>query len=344
MVIKKLILLTIISILIVGCTVKNSVKEVNLIESELIYSDSINLFRVSDFNIYENSLIFMNINNDKIFSYLDLDTKELVKFGAKGRAENEFIQASGKFLMYDSSLVVNDFGRRILYSIPIEKILLKQSEWTEVLKYPYSRDFRPRDFIITDYHNIGIGSFANGMLGIIDKQDNITDITIPYPLEDNKIDGIFKGAIYQTLIRKQPSGNKFILSILSSDIFEIFDSSESGITSIFKSADGNVPVLKERPGNVVNYAIDYKNSIAGYTDIFATDDYIYMGYSNLSYEEYASNGTIREIHCYDWQGKKICIYHLPKEINGFCVDQDIIYALKENINCTEIYKIRLSEN
>ncbi len=339
----KIIILSILLVVITSCTPShNYVHNVELTESELIYSDSVNLFSISDFNIYENTLIFMCIDQDEIFSFLDLDAKKLIKFGAKGRATNEFIQVSNKFRIHDSYLVVNDFGRKTVFCIPIKKILYNDSARVEFFKYPYSRNFRPKDFIITDYHKVGIGSFSDSMLGVLDLNDNISNITIPYLFDGEKIEGIYKGSIYQTLIQKQPDGNKFVVSILSSDLFAIYESFDIGIKTIFKSIGGNIPVLKEKAGDFINYAIDYKKSLAGYTNLYATKDCIYMGYSDLPYEKYANAGTIKKIHCYNWEGEQICIYHLPEEISRFCIKKDFIYALKEDRDCTKIYRIKLN--
>jgi hypothetical protein len=311
-----------------------------------IYSDKNDIISsFSNIEIFNNILVTNNSNDDYYFSFYDLDKGVLLsKWGKIGQGPNEYIQLGVGFNVYNSQLVFMDFTKKEINSVPILNILNKEDA-VPVRKesYPYTRDFRPNSLNIINDKKIMIGSFKEGRFGILDSANNIIDCLFDYPFKCEEITGIYRGSVFQSLLKSNAEQSKFVILTRASDIFEIYQIIDSEINRTCISSFKHSPKIKKKTGEFLNFAIDDNQSIGGFMDMAVSKDMICFTYSSKSLAE-SSDLDIesKEILCFDWNGEKLKKYILPFPIHQFCVDEKYIYGVREFVGETIIYRFRIN--
>ncbi|MBE9487967.1 MAG: hypothetical protein IMY73_02185, partial [Bacteroidetes bacterium] len=184
-----------------------------------------------------------------------------------------------------------------------------------------------------------IGSFNDNRFGLLDQNNKIIDNDSYYPFEYKEIEGNSKGVVFQSFLETNNKLNRFVVSTISSDVFEIYQITDNKVDRVFLSEFNHLPEIWEK-GN--RYTINYDKSIAGLTHISTTDEKIFFSYSSKTYEEFSRSGyLVNEILCFDWNGKKLKKYKLPLPISTFCVDEQYLYGVGYRDDNIEIYKYKL---
>jgi hypothetical protein len=196
---------------------------------------------------------------------------------------------------------------------------------------------------MNDY-KIVIGTFKDSRFGILDAENNIMNCSSDYPFKYEEIPGIFRGVVFQSKIKTNSRQSKFVISTNQSDIFEIYQITDTGIVSIYLSPFHHIPKIKPTPGRNSGYDIDRNESIGGIVNMAVTDDYIYIMYTaEKSAESSYSGHLLDEVLCYNWNGEKIRKYILPFPIRAttLCVDNAYIYGARDFENETMIYRFKM---
>ena len=322
-----------------------------IVEYDSIYSDKndaiIRLGAHTDIDIFENVVIAYNRSgNDSYFSFYDIVNGVLVgSWGRKGQGPGEYVQLGSGFTLFNSQLIFLDRAKREINYVPLSNILCE----TEILTvkrepYPYTVEFRPTHLNIIHDKKIAIGSFQTGRFGILDAENNIINCTYDYPFTFPEITDIYRGSVFQGRIKSNAKQSKFVISTFASDIFEIYQITDSGIYRTYVSPFNYIPKIVKKPRENLNYTIDYERSTAGLINLAVTNDLICFTHSAKSYAECAdSNNESNEILCFDWNGEKIKKYILPIPINNFCLDENYIYGVREYNDETVIYRFKMNK-
>lgn len=344
---KKILLLFLLVLLCVSCNKEQS--EINSFDTveqvtayDSIFSDKKEPFgRIKDMKIFNDILILEHVTDEFEYSFIDVQKKQVVcRWGKIGEGPNEFIDFGSGFFIQDSCLVFMTLAKKELNYVPLKTILTSAGEiGFRKVQIPYNVDFRPLKICPLKDVKIAVGAFKDGWLGMLDSKNEIMHTCFDYPFSYDEIQGIYKGVAFQSLINSNKKQDKFVVSILSSDVFSIFDASCGKVENIYVSPFKHIPQIWEKGGR---YTIDYNNSIAGLMKMATSDKYICFTYSALSDTEASRGGKLsKEILCFDWTGKKIKKYILPFEVGAICLDEEYIYATRYFDDETIIYRFKL---
>lgn len=289
-----------------------------------------------------NGIIVTEHGNDEYnFSFIDASTGNLLKrWGKRGEGDNEFIDFGNGFVLTDSLLIFQERMRKMICSVSVTDILDEgRASIATKESYPYTVDFRPLIFNIVNGKKIFAGCFKTGRLGVINSRNEIMECPFEYPFYTEPLAGVMRGSVFQCKIKSNEKQRKTIVQTLASDVFEIYQCSDTALSRIYVSPFNNPPKLR-KSGN--RYGIDYDESIAGLMKMAVSDDFIYFTYSSLrSNEKERLGNSVNEILCFNWNGEKVRKYLLPIPITSFCADKQYIYGICNNEEETIIYRFKL---
>lgn len=204
--------------------------------------------------------------------------------------------------------------------------------------YPYTVNFRPTKMDIVKDKKIFLGAFKEGRFGVIDSTNTMVDCPAEYPFECGEVTGIYRGNVFQGCIEANNKQGKFVIATYSSDIFEIYQVTDSAIQRLYVNKFCNAPKVRKKGGQ---YVIDFNKSIVGLKNMAVSDDLICFTYSSaLESEANQSDKSSNEILCFDWNGKKVKKIILPISVNKFCMDDQYIYGVKYDEDETAIYRFK----
>lgn len=343
----KVLLFLLLIVLCSSCNEKPvGVNSFDIVEKVVVYDSifadkDVPLGSVRDMSIANNILVLRHINDDYQFSFIDVAKRKMVsRWGTVGEGPDEFIDFGSDFFVRDSLLVFLTSAKKEINYVSLPDILShRQSISIRKEKYPYNVDFRPRKICPVNDKKIAIGSFSKGLFGILDANNEIIDTSFDLPFLCDEVQNIDKGGIFQSLAGSNNRKNRFVLSILSSDIFEIYEMTDTGVYKIYTSTFQHVPQIWKKGER---YAIDYDKSIAGLMKMAVSNEFICFTYSSQSYTEASKSGKVsNEVLCFDWNGEKIKKYILPFSISNICLDNNYIYAIRYVDDETVIYRFKL---
>lgn len=314
----------------------------NVVEYDSLFSDkSEPMGVITGMEIIGNTLVTEHMNDEYQYSFIDIEKGQLKsRWGRIGDAPNEFIDFGSGFTIFDSQLVFLCNAKKEINYVPLCGIL-HRSDSVSVRKesYPYAADFRPSDFIILKDNKIATGYFKGGRFGMLDSLNCIINTFGDYPFHYDEVDGIYRGMVFQSKIKSNASLDKFVILTLASDIFEIYQLSDTTVSRTYVSPLNHIPKICKK-GRF--YDVDYNESIAGLMKMTVSEDYICFLYSSLNYNEARKNGkTSNEILCFNWKGEKVKKYILPFPINNFCLDSNYIYGVRTCNDEMVIYRFKL---
>lgn len=314
----------------------------NIIDYDSIFSDKNEPIGViTGMKMVGGTLITEHMLDEYRFSFIDVNTGKLKhRWGRVGNAPNEFIDFGSGFTIFDSKLIFLCKAKKEINYVSLSD-LLQKSDTVNVIKepYPYLTDFRPTDFDFIANHKIAIGFFKDGRFGVLDSTNCIVNTLGDYPFHYEEVDGIQRGRVFQSKIKSNANLSKFAVLTLASDIFEIYQLSDTAISRTYVSPFNHIPQICKKGQT---YDVDYNNSIAGLMKMNVSDDYICFLYSSKNCNEVRKNGkNSNEILCFNWNGEKVKKYILPFEINNFCIDNQHIYGVRTCAEEMIIYRFNL---
>lgn len=210
----------------------------NITSYDSIFSDKQSpLGPVTDLRINHNVLVLAHMNDEFHFSFIDVaDKKLLCRWGTIGNGPEEFVDFGSDFYIRDSLLIFSTFAHKEINYVNLNDILNQRPAiGIRTEKYPYTVDFRPRKICPVNNKKIVVGSLKNSLFGIIDGNGRIIEHAFDYPFSYEEIDGIFKGSVFQFFVAANSKENRFVLSILASDIFEIFQITGDKVSNVYIS-------------------------------------------------------------------------------------------------------------
>ena len=311
----------IIIVLFASCKKSNNFEKFNnfeivekIIDFDSIYSDREKpLGDIYDIKIFEDVLILRN-NSDVLFSFIDVKNRKLIStFGKKGKGPGEHISVSSVMSIVDSSLMFTDDQKKEINIIPIRDLLNDTCDKNIIkTKYPYLSEFRPlKIYPIQDFY-VAAGCFSKGRIGLFDKNEKIFDNNTDFPFVYDELKGIYRGLTFQSLMGTNSTQKKIALTILGTEILEIYQLNDSILERVYISPDIDKPNLKESRGQYVN-----EDWISTLSNLSVNEAMITIGYASKNNE---IDNDINEILCYDWDGNKIKKYILPFNVSRYCID------------------------
>ena len=313
-----------------------------IVDYDSIYSDKNDpLNIVTDVKIVDNILITKHFDDDYSFSFFDVnDGRMLCRWGIKGEAPDEFIDFGSDFDILGSQIVfLNRMKKEINYVLISDILENRDTLSIQKESYPYTVDFRPSSLRNVKDKKLFLGSFKEGRFGVLDSTNTIFNSLSEYPFDCGEISDIYRGSVFQGKMEANSKEGKFVISTFSSDIFEIYQVSDSAVYRIYINNFNNTPRVCKKGGR---YTIDFDKSIVGLMNMAVSDSLICFTYSSKYENEMSSiDKSFNELLCFNWEGKKIKKYLLPFHINKFCIDEHSVYGVRYYNDETIFYRFKM---
>ena len=289
---------------------------------------------VSCLRSYKNYLVLQNKNADKALLFVNKENGKIdYAWGTIGRASNEFSDFGVNFSIYNDSLCFMDISQRKMIFSPIDKILSGENNFPiRKEQCPITAEFRPNQFCVVDGKKVLLGCFENERYGVLDGKNNILKTNSNYPFDVGTVKGIYKGTVFQGKI--VPNDKRFAIFTLSSDIFELYESTADSIRLLYHSPGRYIPAYTDDAGR---YRLVTSRNIKGIIDLATHESGVFLLYSDTPQREYRDEGSKIVLH-YSWEGEKIRKYILPHYCKKICADRKMLFCLSEDENTAQ-YKI-----
>lgn len=253
------------------------------------------------------------------------DGNNVSQFASAGNGPEEFIHLNLGQKLSDSSFLIQDIDRGLIYEMNVNTGYLNQ-----VFDYQGDECF---DIIRLKHSYIGTGIFSKGMFALW-KKDSLSPskFVYQYPDDGTESNTPSKAMAYQGKMLKRNSQDRFVFASSGCAYFEIFKLDSDSLISVKKQLNGQFEYAPST-GNNIYAKIDSKNS-EGYVDAYTTEKYIYLLYSgrvsqNSDLESIERSILSNHILVFTWDGEPVVEYETDVDLKNFCVSDsdDILYAI-----------------
>ncbi len=332
-------------LLLVGCSapdtnlaIDNFDKEYRLSDYQEVFSDEDAIIgNITGIIANKDQLIARTDNADYFFAVIDIEhSRVLGQFAARGRAQNEYVSLGRSFSIVDKQLIfMNDANKEIDF-ISIDSLLV--GGHPNMVKYPYSRDFRPMSFAATESNIIFNGAFSNSYIGLKDMNGEIVQNSTEYPYLTPGLDYLTRATTLQTILKSNAYQSKAVVALRGSDLFEIYKISNNTIEREYIYPYKHTPKIEDKGGRA---SIDESQSIMGISQVELSDKFIFLTFSSINLDQGLSQEAVtNEILCFDWNANKVAKLILPVNINCFTATSNDLFVVSEH-NSQVIYRFEL---
>lgn len=345
---SKIYILTAILTLCVSCSTSTKRSDefqqiIHLNNFDTIYYCHDLLGPIVDMEIDNSILITKHALDDFCFSLFNIEQKEMIgRWGEIGDGPEMYSQIGYSMTISNDSLIFQDIAKKEINHVSITDLYLKCSTNNHHLnvnkeKYLYNKDFRPSKIYPINSQWILVGSYSSGYIKMVNSKKQIVDSDITdYPFTCDEVQHIYRGSAFQTRIKVNEKQSKCVHIFNASDIFEIYEISDSTLHRIYINEFQHIPQIKSAGGQ---FRVDAQNSIAGFIDCTVSDNMICFLYAT---GDYLTTSSSKEILCYDWNGNKLRKYILPMNVDNICLADKHLYATIEEDNSIAIIRIKLT--
>lgn len=284
---------------------------------EILLVDSLLIKRNSE--ISEEFLFYIYNNNNNRF---------LGSFGTSGRGPNEFISPSftGQYVINDKSIGIwmQDSNKKKIELINIteslkENRLIIDESIDEPQSYPLVLD--PLFFNNGDW--IGRAMMGEGRFFYYYQSGDSLKWVEYFPEVEHEVPNHMIFNMYNGPIGIKPDNSRIVSALLLFKRIDVFSPETEHLFSIvFDDSPDNPEFFSDPNDRIPNSLMHY------YSDMFLTDNYIYIFNRNLSNDRESIVNT-PELHVFTWEGEPVVYYHLDRRFSSFSVDEEngYIYAL-----------------
>ncbi len=331
--IKTLTTVLVCTISLSGC--KNTKSPQTLFEKEVQvnYGDlGINdhlIFKPYCMTVIDSFLIYSDNYGKKAFSAVNIQSGQLIRFGASGKEPGLFTRGDKINTIGNSSNLGVVLSSRQSISIARLDSFLVKSDYKPFITTNLKQDSSNilNMGIINDSLYLVAGNIKGKRFGLIDGKSGLVSSDINFPSEDEKtLENNHPELAYQLDMTVKPDKSKFA-----------FITYQSGNLSIFNIENNNFKLSKELKYYNPDYKWAYQGGFisaiknpktkTGYLSIDCSDKYIYTLYSDSPVKKTMFTADL--VLVYDWEGNPVKKIHLNKRVKYICVDKDdkTIYAI-----------------
>ena len=177
---------------------------------------------------------------------------------------------------------------------------------------------------------IAMGAFEGGKYALLSENGEVLSFNFDYPMPlcgANLTSPMHKFLAFQGTLQRRPDGGAFFFVAMSSEIFEIIEVDKNdNVRKVFKYHGRMAQFLPEGDGfNRTSVAI-HRSSRMFFIDATATNNYIYLLYSNKIIEDgFHSARQSNQVLVFDWQGNPITRLLLDIEVSVIAVSENDEY-------------------
>lgn len=321
---NKFLYITIVILLFTQCNRhRTPISGNNIIAAEdSILLDSTDILKPYDVFIKDSLLFFSVSQSPNHVSILNLNNFNCSDFFERGPGPNQIINY--RRVKNDLSNIFScmDRSKKIFYTIN-DNMQMKE-EFRMCNEIPNIFNASP----LNDSVIIATGIFPHGRILFYNKHQHTYSYQLNFP-ETEKTKGMpltHKAILHNgTLIQTHNKKNKFVL-ISHGDVEFYLYKDEQPI--LLKSYKYHEPLFDwKKTGHAISYD---KKSIVGFINASSDDEYIYLCYSDKTYEETLLKEKClfgNKIIVYNWNGDYICECHLDKFVSSITVKNKQLWGI-----------------
>lgn len=274
-------------------------------------------------------LIFNSLQGERELQFLHINDKKVYNRYVIGQGKDEMINYWTVHNPYTEYYKFADTHTGRIYSINLDSLKNDSNICHKLsLSLPIKKGNHFFRFIETKDYILGVGIMQNGRIWVYNKHTLISDEQQKYPSnkEINKIDFMHKGALFsRTLLSSNSQGNKLVTACFG--LLDFYSISDDGKLVLVKENHYHFPLFEamSSEGNAITYK---KEDIVGVTGLHSDEKYIYVLYSNKTFEKAGLDAyNASHLLLFDWSGKPIIHYDLPKTLYSFTLYENTLYGL-----------------
>lgn len=168
-------------------------------------------------------------------------------------------------------------------------------------------------------------SYGDKARYVVLKNDSLYSSSINYPDDGIAASNIKKSLVYQGLLLKHPSMNKFVFSSYYGKILEILELDENEDLNLIYSS---YEIFPQYVPNENSSTEMLDENLTGFLTASVSNEYIYLLYSGMTKKDKNRNLSAK-IEVYDWGGNMLRTILLDTLLSEFCVniDNKILYGI-----------------
>ncbi|GHT13607.1 hypothetical protein FACS189426_18740 [Bacteroidia bacterium] len=312
-------------------------KEQSLAHKALDIHDDLNvLIEPQEIVIHNNLMVVAHVRDDKLFSLVNLNEKKVIKsWGDRGQGPYDFVGFLDMYENYDNSGInIWDPSLKRLNFFSFDRISNQENPLPQNLFH----DLNNPNMLTMLYPNIlqldksrylALGNSEDKRFTLLNIESDVMIKTGDFPSSDHNKDlhPIIRNQPYNGKIRFNKRQQKIAYISYESEMFEIFQVADSGLTLVYGNYT-TIPKyeLSTKKGGTVTERIGNGNGRC--IALTTSDEKIF-----ILYQDYPKNADKKDIDLalsqeaniileFDWNGKPIRQYHLDCMVNLVFYDKD----------------------
>ena len=293
-------------------------KEISL-EGEIIFEKDTNFYDIANIVFSKEYMILERIRSSpKFLIYHKINNKFIKGYGAIGKGPNEFLSPEQQVITSNGNLLawITDFYKNdlVLLDINSDSTLLEGDiKILKRLKFPENISYLKQSFVTKDSLLIG-GLSDVGRYGRFVSYDLASKkVRFFGELPDVRRNSRLKETLYGFVSAIRPDQSRYAVAMHYFNRIEIYDSQGRMLSTIGESFD--------RAKKISNKDIEKENLTDYYTDIIATNQYIFALKLDALEKNFAEEKEVY-VEVFDWDGNPVHRFILQEYAQGVAYDQD----------------------
>ena len=257
--------------------------------------------------------------------------KHLASVGNYGNGPMEFGQLR-KLYTLNNDIYTYDVSTKRFYQLdfnysPPYKFSAKEIWKNDTINHRHIFPMNNGNFFCT-------GVYRDNRIKIVDKQGKLQKSLFEYPYRDaseKAINPRVRAMAYSGSIAAKPSGDAFVQATGNGNMIFIYKLKDGDIT--VKEIIKSYPTYKPQEGNSGYSAAMPANAKRYYSDVTATNQYIFLLYSGKTFKDNGMDALYGDwILVYNWEGDLVRKLHLdlPTELICASPDNNFLYTVSLN--------------
>ena len=280
-----------------------------------------NMYVPRDICCLDSFLIINDYGNEDIYSVFKTENMfPIYSFGNRGEGPKDYI--------FPEKMKILEDGVHIF-----DRALAKFNKFCFNINNEPCHSFVKKDALLVGLNNVipvndslcVALSYGDKARYVVLKNDSLYSSSINYPDDGIAASNIKKSLVYQGLLLKHPSMNKFVFSSYYGKILEILELDENEDLNLIYSS---YEIFPQYVPNENSSTEMLDENLTGFLTASVSNEYIYLLYSGMTKKDKNRNLSAK-IEVYDWGGNMLRTILLDTLLSEFCVniDNKILYGI-----------------
>ena len=292
-------------------------KETSL-KGEVLFEEDTNFYDIGNILFSKGYMILERIRSSPKFLVYDKINNKFIKgYGAIGKGPNEFLSPEQQVITSNGNLLawITDFYKNelVLLDINTDGASEENTQILKRVKFPENISYLKQSFVTKDSLLVG-GLSDVSLYGRFVSYDLVSkEVRFFGELPDVRRNSQLKETLYGFVSAIRPDQSRYAVAMHYFNRIEIYDSQGKMLSTIGESLD--------RAGKISNKDIEKQNLTDYYTDIIATNQYIFALKLGALEKSFAEEKEVY-VEVFDWEGNPVYQFILQEYAQGIAYDGD----------------------